>query len=262
VTTRKNLDALASAYVLDALEPEERAEFEAHLAQSAAARIEVAELSATAAVLGLAVEPVAPRDSLRASIVDAAASTPQLSAQPPVVAALPPEDAPEPAQHPLPAERRARARWFRSPLAVLSAVAAAVALIVGGAVVAGTMAESSERLAQADHLAELMAAGDSRTQVVDAGAGMTPKLVWSHGLASSALIVRGLDAAPSGMTYQLWYIDASGARPAGTFSVGDTGDAWRVLDGRMSAGDTVGVTVEPEGGSLTPSSDPIIVVET
>ena len=34
----------------------------------------------------------------------------------------------------------------------------------------------------------------------------------------------------------------------------------RVLDGDMKAGDTVGVTVEPSGGSKTPTTTPIVAI--
>jgi anti-sigma-K factor RskA len=59
--------------------------------------------------------------------------------------------------------------------------------------------------------------------------------------------------------YELWYIDSSGARAAGTFTT-DGGRTITVLQGTMAAGDTVGVTVEPAGGSVKPSTDPVIVI--
>jgi anti-sigma-K factor RskA len=34
--------------------------------------------------------------------------------------------------------------------------------------------------------------------------------------------------------------------------------AWRVLTGEMAAGDAVGVTVEPQGGSNQPTTTPIV----
>jgi anti-sigma-K factor RskA len=76
------------------------------------------------------------------------------------------------------------------------------------------------------------------------------------------LIVDGLKGLPAGSTYELWYIDSNGATPAGTFDVGDDGKHSIVLAGSMDAGDTIGVTVEPSGGSKSPSTDPIIVVPT
>jgi anti-sigma-K factor RskA len=71
-------------------------------------------------------------------------------------------------------------------------------------------------------------------------------------------MVDGMPRPPSGTTYALWYIGADGMTAAGTFD----GDGGVVLTGQMDAGDTVGVTVEPAGGSDAPTTDPIIMIET
>jgi hypothetical protein len=42
--------------------------------------------------------------------------------------------------------------------------------------------------------------------------------------------------------------------------VGDSGTSWRVLDGAMHGGDSIGLTVEPEGGSQTPSTKPVVQI--
>ena len=63
-------------------------------------------------------------------------------------------------------------------------------------------------------------------------------------------------------TYELWYIDDSGATPAGTFDPARDGDAFVVLDGEFAPGLVVGITVEPAGGSPAPTTEPIAVFET
>ncbi|HEV7742233.1 MAG TPA: anti-sigma factor, partial [Pseudolysinimonas sp.] len=103
---------------------------------------------------------------------------------------------------------------------------------------------------------------DYQRETVDVTGGGSATLVWSVALQRSALLVDGLTGLPAGSTYELWYIDTNGATPAGTFDVGDDGKHSIVLAGSMDAGDTIGVTVEPSGGSKTPSTDPIIVVPT
>jgi len=113
---------------------------------------------------------------------------------------------------------------------------------------------------QADGLAQISAAADAQRQTVPMGDG-SATLVWSEELGSSALIMDGVPALPGHQVYELWYIDASGARSAGTFTAGN-GQVARVLEGTMRPGDTVGVTVEPRGGSPIPTTDPIFVVET
>ena len=56
--------------------------------------------------------------------------------------------------------------------------------------------------------------------------------------------------------------DAGAATPAGTFEPADDGRRSIVLAGSMNAGDTIGVTVEPAGGSPAPTGEPLFVVET
>jgi anti-sigma-K factor RskA len=249
-----DIQTSAGAYALNALDDRERAAFEQAAAGSEQLTAEITELMDTAVELGLSVAPVDPPASLRASVLAAVASMPQL---PPLV-----EERREATRLETPAELSARSRW-RTPLARLAAVAAVVALIVGlgFTVRAGLQAQSD--MATASQINEIQAAEDYRRAVVDVEGGGTATVVWSLALERSALIVDGLTGLPAGSTYELWYIDGEGAAtPAGTFDVGDDGDRSVVLAGALDAGDTIGVTVEPAGGSKIPSTDPIIAVPT
>ncbi|MEO8261669.1 MAG: anti-sigma factor [Pseudolysinimonas sp.] len=260
MTPSDELQNAAGAYALNAMSESERAEFETVLAGSEQLRSEVTELMDTAVELGASVAPVDPPASLRASILDAVASTPQLAPETPSV--VEPVETQQPLQRPTPAELKARSRWS-SPLARLGAVAAAVALIVGlgFTVRAGVQAQSD--MATASQINEIQAADDYQRAVVEVDGGGTATVVWSEALRRSALIVDGWSDLPAGTTYELWYMDAEGAAtPAGTFDVDDNGSRSIVLAGSMDAGDTIGVTVEPAGGSDNPTTAPIIAVET
>ncbi len=68
----ERLHELSAAYALDALGPEEREAYQAHLAECERCRDEVAEFSSVAASLAHAVEPAAPSAALRERILDAA----------------------------------------------------------------------------------------------------------------------------------------------------------------------------------------------
>lgn len=241
---------LTGAYALNALDPNERKRLEELLATNEDARTEVTELTDTAVMLGMAVDPVTPPPALKASIMAQLASTPQL-----------PAERVEPVETTR-AELKARARWFNRPVVALASAAAAVALIVGGGVVANTIQTNNYEQAQANQLAAIEAAPDSQRVSTPIASGGTATLVWSGQLASSVLMVEGLEPLPSTHVYELWYIDGTGARPAGTFTVGDSGSTWRVLEGQLSAGDQVGVTVEPRGGSPKPTTDPIVAFAT
>jgi anti-sigma-K factor RskA len=230
---------LAGAYALDALSAEERAAYERAIAGSEEARSEATELQDTAVILGLSVAPVDPPAALRARLLAAAATTPQQL-----------DVTPGPAAH------RARARWSRVALAATS-VAASIALIVGGV----ALVTSQQPATQDAMMAALKQAPDMHQMQTELATGETVMLRWSPQLASSAVIVDGMDPAPSDKVYQLWYIDEEGARPAGILSIVDEGKSWYVLDGAMDENDKVGVTVEPMGGSVEPTTDPIVVLE-
>lgn len=255
MTDRDDRHLLTGAYALGSLNEEERAGFEAYLADSEEARAEVAALSDTAVQLGLAAEPVIPSPQLKASLMAAIHTTPQL----PVIA--------EPAQAPVTpptssTQRKAQARWFARPVTILAAAAAAVALFVGGNLIGVANANNAlhEQQAQAASLVELSAASDVQRASSTVAGGGQATLIWSLDLRRSAVLIDELPTLPAGKTYQLWYIDAAGARSAGTFESTDGGTTWHVLDGKMSGGDTVGVTVEPDGGSAQPTTKPILAI--
>jgi len=287
VTDKRNDPAsLTGAYALNALSADERAAVEAGLTESESLRHEVTELADTAVVLGRAVAPVTPPPALKASIMDMIASTPQLpplqdettgetdatasvTAIAPPRAASPSASVPTPPSAstsapglaPSPAERKAQSRWFTKPAIALASVAAVLGLIIGGGVLVNTMGESQQNNQAADQLAAINAASDSQRAVSEIEGGGTATLVWSGELASAAMIVDGLPALPDDKVYELWFIgEETGARPAGTFTVSDDGRTLRVLDGEMHAGDAVGVTVEPRGGSETPTTEPIVAI--
>jgi len=273
VTDKRNdPTSLTGAYALNALSAEERAAVEAGLTESESLRHEVTELADTAVLLGRAVAPVTPPPALKANIMDMIASTPQLpplqddttgetDATASVTPIAPPRPASPSAAAPTPAERKAQARWFTKPAIALASVAAVLGLIIGGGVLVNTMGESQQNNQAADQLAAINAASDSQRAVSEIEGGGTATLVWSGELASAAMIVDGLPALPDDKVYELWFIgEETGARPAGTFTVSDDGRTLRVLDGEMHAGDAVGVTVEPRGGSETPTTEPIVAI--
>ena len=244
---KNDRENLSGSYALNGLDAAETAEFEKHLLSSDDTRNEVTELTDTAVLLGLSVAPVAPSAGLKASIMDQLDAHPQLApleqAAPPVVVGA--------------AENRARARWFNRPALRLISSAAAVALILGAGVAAATVSQVRHENA----MATISSASDVQQASVDLPDGAAATLVWSGELGQSALIVDSMTPPPPGKVYELWYINDSGARPAGTFTVDASGTTWQVLNGSMTAGDTVGVTVEPRGGSPVPTTDPFILIE-
>ena len=230
---------------------------------------EAAVFEDVAAQLALTVEPVQPRPELKAALFAKLAETPQQAPTP----RLPVQDAPEqdaaerdappapPTAVPGPAERAAQRRWFQRPGLILGAAAAAVLLFIGGAFVGSSLSGANSYTSQqASALAQINAASDVQRASADVAGGGTATLVWSGELGKSALVANDLPALPGDKTYELWYIRDGQATPAGTMESEGTGSTWRVLSGQMSAGDTVGVTVEPRGGSKKPTTDPIVAI--
>lgn len=289
VREQRSIDDLAAAYALDALSPEERARFEADA--SPAARREAEELADIATLLSA--DEVAPPASMRASVLDAIGHEPQETVTNAAeadgvrtdaadaakrTAALaadassgeaPDSDAPaaEPIgadapkhaaaaeRGPGPAERRARARW--RPMRLVAAVAAGAAILTGGIAIGTQLGGDPQQQA----LGAIVAADDAQREEVTVAGGGTATAIWSEELGQSVLLFEDVDPAPAGRSYQAWYIDGSGPRSAGVFQTAG-GSTAVLLEGQLTAGDAVGVTVEPEGGSDAPTTDPILVVQT
>ena len=207
-------------------------------------------------------EPAAPRLA-PAPQLESSRSWPEATDAP-----APPNDpapnqgtAPERAAPERTAAERARVRWFQRPASVLAAAAAAVALFAGGTFVGQSLESDQFAQEQAAGLVQITAASDTQRASATTADGQEATLVWSEERGLSALLVDDLPALSSDQDYQLWYIGGSGAVSAGTFDSSGSGTVWRVLDGSLTAGDTIGVTVEPKGGSKQPTSDPILAIQ-
>jgi anti-sigma-K factor RskA len=288
-----DLRELAAAYALGALDEFERARFERALAGSAELQADVEAFRATAASLGEAVEPVTPppalKDRLFARLDDvtqepaapAAAPAPDTTAAAPapetLVAPTPtPAVSPPSAPTPDAVERETfggdtltpagtvdelAARRRRRRLAVALSSAAAAVLIAAG-VVFGVNWPGPNGWGAQREFAQLAQAADSQTKTIETADGGEVTLVWSEEQGRSAVRAEDLPDVGDDRTYELWYIDDSGAVPAGTFDVRGDSDAWRLLEGEFAPGVVVGITVEPAGGSEQPTTEPIAAIPT
>ena len=253
----------SGSYVLNAMSENERSEFETQLSGSEELRNEVTELTDTAVLLGLATEPVAPPPALKQNIMARLSQTPQLDREEAPVAAISAVPALAADPEPLVFQEtniKAQARWYSRPVVALAAAAAAVVLIVGGVVGGGLVIQGAATSQQADALAAITTASDVQRAEAPVSTGGNVTLVWSLHLRKSALITKGLKVLPGSKTYELWYISAAGTpTPAGLFD--STGkNSFTVLSGHMARGDTVGVTVEPSGGSQSPTTKPVVAI--
>lgn len=277
-------ELMTGSHALDALTDDERAAVERALEDSAELRVEADSLRETALALAFAVSPVEPPASLKSSLMAKIATTPQLPAVDRTETT-----APEPVQEARPtsvpdvtsvtdlgsgsgrAASTARARWFQRPSALLSVAAAGAVVFLGvglgvGNALDGGGGQGPATTQAASGLDQIYASPDFQRSTAKVKGGGTATVVWSGQLGRSAVILDGVDAAPEDKTYELWYIGSqeSGGTitAAGLMNDVDGGVRSAVLHGTMGAGDTIGITVEPRGGSDQPTSEPVVAVPT
>ncbi|HET8970866.1 MAG TPA: anti-sigma factor, partial [Candidatus Nanopelagicales bacterium] len=212
---------------------------------------ELAELSATAAELGAAAELAAPAD-LRRRVLAQVATTAQL---PPEQA---PGERPEPTVVVALRRRRPMATWLLAAAAAVLAVA-----VVGVGWRAATLSgDLSTAQASAREVAAVLTAPDARTVSGQTTDGARGAVVTSSSLNQSVVLADGITPAPEGKVYQLWYLTAAGAATsAGFLDPGPDGRAVVTLTGSADAAAAVGLTLEPAGGSSTPTTTPILALQ-
>lgn len=261
-TAARDPGDLTAAHALDALDGDERLALERALEASPEVRREADAFAEVAAQLAGVTEPVAPPPALRDRLDALLDQHPQVSADAPAEAPSGATDAPPaPVRDPSvgPAAHAAARRWFQRPATLITAVAAAAAVLIG--VILGVGWTGPNGWGAQRELQAITDAPDAQSTTLAAAGGGEVTLVWSAELGRSAIQATGLPDVGADSTYELWYIDDAGAHPAGTFDPA-SGEAWRVLEGALGEGATVGITVEPAGGSPQPTTEPIVAIPT
>ncbi|MCB8901714.1 MULTISPECIES: anti-sigma factor domain-containing protein [unclassified Streptomyces] len=235
---------MTGAYALDALDPEEQEAVRRHLAVCPSCTEEVREFSETAVRLGLAVA-VTPTATLRTGVLERIATVRQ---EPPAT--------PRAARTP-----RGLRRW--SQWALAACLAGAVGLGGVAAWQHGLAEDARKETARAqaanDAVAEVLAAPDARVSTSRLEGGAVGTVVVSASLDRAVFAASGMAPPPAGKVYQLWYDDGGTMRSAGLMDPGATAEA-TLLDGPVNQASGVGVTVEPAGGSPSPTSAPVAVL--
>lgn len=223
---RERFDDLKETYALGALDEDECLWFEAYLTAHPELQAEVDDLGAVAALLALAPQEHEPHPELRRDLLNrigTANGTTQYAEAPP---------------------RRA---WLTFPGGLAAAITAVVLLAVAGLsiwnVSLRTENEDLRGEVQSRQTYELEGSGAARDvqgEVVELGEGR------------AILVAENLPPAPEGEVYQAWLMHDGGYEPAG-FLEPDEGAAATPIEGPLEDADSVAVTVEPSGGSSTPS---------
>jgi anti-sigma factor RsiW len=224
---------LTAGYALDALDPDERRAYEAHLAGCERCQQELASFWESTEALAVAASGPAPSPALRERILADVRT--------------------EPPQNVVPLESRRRRTV--PVLAAVAAVAAVVALALGiwATSMSSDLDETRDALARERAAAAIVADPTSRTVEMAPGGGRL--FVGLDGQA--ALVLPDLGEAPAGKTYQAWVIEDGNPISAGTFP-GENGIDVVLLDGDVAEGEVVAVTLERAGGAEKPSLPPVV----
>jgi anti-sigma-K factor RskA len=238
---RHDLHSLSGAYALDALGAGgERDRFARHLSrcQSCAAEVKGFREVGTALAFAVAAEPPA---ELRTRVLAAAARTRQLP--------------PEVRTHARPRRTRAWVPWLSGVVATASIVVA----VLFGFAQAHTRDELNQVRAANQAISLLLSAPKAKllTHVVTHGGVAT--VVLAADRHELAVVTTGLPALPPGKVYQLWLIGKT-ITSAGLLPPARAGQTPAVLATGVVKGDTLGLTVEPAGGSAQPTTTPILAL--
>ena len=220
-----NCDEATDLLALDAvggLEPPDRAEIERHLSTCAACRQRAAQYADVASLLPAALEQVQPPARLRRNLMA------QVYAE-------------SSAPVPLPWWRRLFDSIPTSRAFTVVGAAAVVAAIVFG-VWGATGRNSPQTVA-------FRVSGTTAMGTLDVSGG-----------TQGVLTVTGLAPLPATEVYEVWLIPRQGSPKGVAFlSPGPNGGPWTaVMNGDMAAFTSVAATVEPAGGSATPSDTEVL----
>jgi anti-sigma-K factor RskA len=235
----ERFDELKDAFVLRALPDEERREFEEYLAEHPERQAEIDELSTVAGLLALSPQEQEPPPELRRKIMDVV----QTEADRPSV------------------ESRSWPAKMREFLGLRGLALGAAALLVIGLfswnMILQREIQDLQEQAQRPQIPQ-----DSR-MVALKGPGV------EHGAQAEVMILHNeravlmaedMPPVPEKKTLQIWVIEDNVPKPGGLF---EPKKEWVVVvvEAPLDGADQIAVSVEPEGGSTKPTTDPMLAAK-
>jgi len=257
--THEEAVELAGLCVLDALDATELHQVRVHLAHCSRGHPEFDEIGAVVPALGQLFQPVDAPTHLRGAVMNAIAAEAAASAgQPERASAAPRNTAPAVAA---PGWRMPAARPTWLSWGVIAVAALVVAVL--GAWNINLQLRTNELTQRSEVIADAIAASVADGSAVATLRG-TGAAAAASGFAAFTtqgegyILLVGMPPAPSGQTYQAWYLADGQPFSAGVVSVGD--DGYALLSGltRRPAADSVAFTIERAGGVAQPTGDPIV----
>ena len=237
-----DFEELLAAYVLDALAPEEQRQLEAHLRDCETCQGILASYQRVTEALLFAPGSKAPPRQLRARLlrqIDQRSETPQ------------------------------RRRAIQRVPAAAFGLALGLIILVG--INIGFLLQTQRLLDQGQDTAAQQQAGQTAVAIASYPSsqvasieedGLRGTFVYDPDLPVGVMYVWGLQPPPEDQAYQAWLVDSQGQRLSGgllSFSE-DPGFSWLLIEAptTMSEFISLGVTLEPAGGSLAPTGPRIL----
>jgi len=236
------LEEAVAAYVLDALDGNERAQLAAHVEGCPSCRALMWRLARAVNGLPISVDDVRPPERLRERIMAAAAVTPpvqdEVGQAAPRIIALPVSPSPEaPTAEAIPIRR--------NRLRVVAYAAAAAVLAAGLAVLAGFVFNLNKQLQHARQPPSVYS-----LQGTGSMAGASGRVTVFANQDVALVSLDGLPQLAGSQVYQLWVIEPSkGPVSVGVFAPDRFGSYTMKLDRGLKTGTTIAVTQEggPQG---------------
>ena len=241
---QERFEDLKDSYVLGALPEEERLEFEQYLVEHPDLQAEIEELSTIVGLLAFSIQEQEPPPELRRRIMDTVEAETVHPAE--VV-------------HP----RASRRSWLAGlwetvgprDLALAVAAMVVIGLFSWSMLLQGEVRDLQGRvqsLQSQPQGPQMIALGGAGTEQ-----GARAEVVTLEG-DRAVLVAENMPPVPEGKTYQIWVIKGDTPKPSGLFEPrGDSIAA--VVENPVKGADAVAVTVEPQGGSKKPTTDPMLV---
>lgn len=236
------LEELVPAYVLGALDAPEHARLEKHLRDCPDLRAQIEAYRDISTLLPYAAPPAEPRPDLKYRVLAAVAPKPKFSF-PNLFGFV-------------------RAPAFAA-LALLLAIGLGIWNFSTQNQLSQQIAQDQKLLAQLarerDQVSSVMAYGQGQPrelQGTEVAARSSGRLYGKADQTSFLLAVHNLPRLEQGKTYQVWLVTASGERiSGGTFSLDSQGYGWIVVTPPKPLNEyrSVGITIEPDGGSPGPT---------
>jgi anti-sigma-K factor RskA len=230
----ERVEELAAPYALYAALPDEVAAIEAHIS-GCDKHADVAELLATAQRLSALPDEMEPPPELKTRVM--AAVNADVAAERTTPAVLARAETPS-------------WGWFSRLFASRR----------GGFVLAGALAAIVAVLIVTNPFSSGGGDGDALVQSFDVD-GIAIEVSYVPGEDSASIDVEGMEPAPEGQVYQVWAIVDGAPASIGFLPIEEDGTGSADLDSGLASGQTVAVTVEPDGGSPLPTTDPVFGVE-